>query len=242
MKIILSPSKTQNNDIRISGLKHPKYDVQSKEIMRNLKLLSVEEIASVMKLKGRLLDESFNLIQHFKLNQKLLTPAIHLYTGVVYESLSVEEYSESELEYCNQNVRILSALYGVLAPQDGVQAYRLDFTMKLKNLNLNQIWKNKILDYFKHETLILDCASQEFSHFLKPFKEKVHRVEFIDRIDGQDKIISYNAKKLRGLMVDYCIRNNVQTIEEIKRFDCEGYVYDTEQSNHLISVFIKSKR
>ena len=172
-----------------------------------------------------------------KLSPKELTHSIELYTGVVYESFNLENYSIDEFNYLNQNVRILSALYGVLSPMDGIQNYRLDFTMKLKHIHLNQFWKEKIVSEFKKDDLILDCASQEFSHFLKPLKEKVHRVEFIDIVDGQEKIISYNAKKLRGLIANYCIKNQVKSIEEIQKFNEEGYIYDSSSSNRSISIF-----
>ena len=76
---------------------------------------------------------------------------------------------------------------------------------------------------------------------MKPYKEKVHRVEFIDIVDGQEKIISYNAKKLRGLMVDYCIRNNVKTIDRIKDFSSEGYHFDELRSNQNQSIFVRLK-
>ena len=237
MKILLSPSKTQSTNKQVIGLKHPKYFKHTKEIIRELKLLSKEEVSSIMKLKGQLLDETYLTIKNLKLSPKELTPSIELYTGVVYESFNLDDYSIDQLNYLNQNVRILSALYGVLSPMDGIQNYRLDFTMKLKHIHLNQFWKEKIVREFKKDDFILDCASQEFSHFLKPFKEKVHRVEFIDIVDGQEKIISYNAKKLRGLIANYCIKNQVKSIEEIRKFNEEGYIYDSSSSNQSISIF-----
>jgi len=237
MKIIISPSKTQSTNKQVIGLKHPKYFNHTKEIIRELKQLSKEEVSTIMKLKGQLLDETYSTLRSLKLSPKELTHSIELYTGVVYESFNLENYSIDEFNYLNQNVRILSALYGVLSPMDGIQNYRLDFTMKLKHINLNQFWKEMIVREFKKDDLILDCASQEFSHFLKPFKEKVHRVEFIDIVDGQEKIISYNAKKLRGLIANYCIKNQVKSIEEIRKFNEEGYIYDSSSSNRSISIF-----
>lgn len=237
MKILLSPSKTQCTNKHIIGLKHPKYFNHTKDIIRDLKILSKEELASIMKLKGPLLDETYLTLRNLKLQPKELTHSIELYTGVVYESFNIEEYTIDELNYLNQNIRIISALYGVLSPMDGIQNYRLDFTMKLKHINLNQFWKEIIIKEFKKDDLILDCASQEFSHFLKPLKEKVHRVEFIDIVDGQEKIISYNAKKLRGLIANYCVKNQVKTVEEIHKFSEEGYSFDSSTSNQSISIF-----
>lgn len=237
MKIILSPSKTQSTSNQRVGCHHPKYIKHTKEIIRELKLLNKDEISTMMKLKGKLLDETFSIIRNLKLNPKELTPSIQLYTGVVYESFKLYNFDEYELEYLNNSVRIISALYGVLAPMDGIQNYRLDFTMKLKDIQLSKFWKDLILKEFKKEDMILDCASHEFSHFLNPLKEKVHRVEFIDVVDGQEKIISYNAKKLRGLMANYCIRNQVKSIEKIREFNVEGYTYDPKSSTSQLSIF-----
>ena len=240
MKIILSPSKTQNNDIRIESLNNPKYFKLTKMIIKELKSYSDDDISKIMKIKGKVLDETIELINNFKNKPNYLTPAILNYTGVVYESLNYEEYSELEREYLNNNLRIVSALYGVLRPMDGVQNYRLDFTMKLKNINLNHFWKEVILKEFKNESIILDCASQEFSQFLKPLKDKVHRVEFIDVVDGKEKIISYNAKKMRGLMAHYCIKHQIKKIEEIQLFDEDGYTFDILASNKQVSIFKRS--
>ena len=239
MKIIVSPSKTQTNIIQLEGLNHPKYHSESRQIMKELKQYRKEELASMMKIKEKLLDETYQKIKEFKLNQTSLTPAIRLYTGVVYDALKLDDYTDDEKLYLNQNVRIISALYGVLSPMDGVQAYRLDFTMKLENMNLHQFWKDRILKVFKQDERILDCASQEFSQFLKPYKEKVHRVEFIDIVDGQEKIISYNAKKLRGLMVDYCIKNQINDVRRLKDFCEEGYFFQSDKSDSTKSVFMR---
>lgn len=238
MKIILSPSKTQSDNEVQQGLEHPKYYVFAKQIIKEIKNYNIDDLSKIMHIKGKLLEETYRLYKDFKVNRKELIPAIKLYKGVVYNCFNLEDFSENEINYLNDHVRIISALYGVLKPHDGVLAYRLDFTMKLNKINLNTLWKNKIPTYFNNEDIILDCASQEFSHFLTPLKEKVHRIEFIDNVDGQDKIISYNAKKMRGLMAYYCIKNQVNSIEQIRNFNEENYLYQSHLSDASKSVFM----
>ena len=119
MKIIVSPSKTQTNIIQLEGLDHPKYHSESRQIIKELKQYRKEELASIMKIKGQLLDQTYHDIKNLKLNQTSLTPAIRLYTGVVYDALKLDDYTVEEKLYLNQNVRIISALYGVLSPMDG---------------------------------------------------------------------------------------------------------------------------
>lgn len=237
MKIIISPSKTQSDIEVYKDLEHPKYYTFSKQIIKEIKNYKKDDLSKIMHITDKLLEETFGLYKRYKVNKNELIPAIRLYKGVVYDCFNLNDFSEKEINYLNEHVRIISALYGVLKPYDGIQPYRLDFTMKLININLNRFWKNKILTYFKKEDFILDCASQEFSHFLKPLKEKVHRIEFIDNVDGQDKIISYNAKKMRGLMAYYCIKQNVQSIEQIRLFNLDGYSFDSESSTKQYSVF-----
>ena len=239
MKIILSPSKTQSNNNLKEALDHPKFYTDTKHLLRIIKTYRKDELAQMMRLKEKLLDEAFESIHNFKVNNTHLTPAIQLYTGVVYKSIDINQYNEQELEYLNDKIRIMSALYGVLSPMDGTQVYRLDFTMKLKELSLVHFWKCKIVEYFKDEELIIDCASLEFSQLLSPLKEKVHRIEFIDCVDGQEKIISYNAKKLRGLMVNYCITHQVEQRDELKAFCEEGYLFQAHRSDASKSIFIR---
>jgi hypothetical protein len=237
MKIILSPSKTQSNIEYQEGLKHPLFYTFSKQIIKEIKSYNKNDLSKIMHINDKLLEETYIDYKNYKVNQKELIPSIKLYKGVVYECFKLEEMTIDELDYLNKHIRIISALYGVLEPFDGTLPYRLDFTMRLNQINLNQFWKNKLVTYFKKEDFILDCASHEFSHFLNPLKEKVHRIEFIDQVDGQDKIISYNAKKMRGLMAYYCVKHNVQTIDAIKQFDLNGYQYDASSSNNNYSVF-----
>jgi len=241
MKIIISPSKTQSNQIIRNDLNRPLFYSSTKQIIREIKMYKKDELSQIMHIKGKLLDETYLLYKTMLVNDNNSTPAIQLYTGVVYESFDINEYDEKELAYLNKNVRIISAMYGVLNPMDGIKPYRLDFTMKLRNINLNAFWKEKILNSFSKEELILDCASLEFSHFFFFFKERVHRVEFIDVVDGKEKIISYNAKKLRGMMVNYCIKNNVSSINQIREFTQEGYFFQADKSDETISVFIRLK-
>lgn len=237
MKIILSPSKTQSNIEVHDDLEHPQYYTFSKQIVKEVKGYKKDDLSKIMHIKDKLLDETYSLYKQYKVNRKELIPAIKLYKGVVYDCFDLDNFNETEIIYLNEHVRIISAMYGVLKPFDGVQSYRLDFTMKLNTINLNSFWKNNIHAYFKKEDFILDCASQEFSNFLKPLKEKVHRIEFIDNVDGQDKIISYNAKKMRGLIVYYCIKQNIHSIDQIRLFNLEGYTFDSDSSTENYSVF-----
>lgn len=239
MKIILSPSKTQSESEVQVGLENPKYYVFAKQIIKEIKNYNRDDLSKMMNIKGKLLEETYRLYKEFKVNRKELIPVIKLYKGVVYNCFNHDDFSENEINYLNEHIRIISALYGVLKPNDGVQAYRLDFTMKLNEDSLTQFWKKKLVKYFKNEALILDCASLEFSHLLSPLKEKVHRIEFIDCIDGQEKIISYNVKKLRGLMAHYCIKHQVEQIEQIQDFNEEGYHYQAHRSDASKSVFIR---
>ena len=188
-----------------------------------------------MKIKGKTLEQTYELYQNFDPFTSPRQSAIHLYTGVVFEGLELSSYTPDQIKYLNEHVRILSAMYGVLKPSDCIYPYRLDFTMRFKDLNLMRYWREAILEEFKDEDVIIDLASQEFSQFLKPLKEKVHRVEFVDVIKGKEKVISFKAKQMRGLMLDYLIKQ--KDVEKINNFK-SMYSFDKNYSKSQYYRFL----
>lgn len=236
MKIIISPSKTQNILNNCLSYNEPKYLSESLKLFNYLKTLSQEDLAKAMHIKGKTLDQTFKLYQSFDSFVSPKQSAIHLYTGVVYEGLNLSSYSKDQILFLNEHVRILSAMYGVLKPSDCVYPYRLDFTMKFEDLKLKDIWKDRVIEEFKNEDVILDLASQEFSQLLDPIKDKLHKVEFVDIVNGKEKIVSYHAKRMRGIILDFVIQ--AQSIKHINTFNQE-YQYDHQASHSKLSKFIR---
>ena len=240
MKIVLSPSKTQSI-LRYPvpcapALLHPE---KTLKIMRSMQRYSRDRLGLLLELHGHLLNETYATIQNWTLEGAL--PAIDLYTGVTFDGLHQLDRNSVAWQYAIDHVRIFSALYGVLSPCMCVAPYRLDFTVRLwSTSSLITYWKKVVQSYFKDEDWILDCASVEFSKLLDGIQVPIHKVDFMDEdANGTRKIISYNAKKMRGLLVAWCAERQLQSPTELPQFQREGYVYDQTESTSSYSVFIR---
>jgi cytoplasmic iron level regulating protein YaaA (DUF328/UPF0246 family) len=240
MKIIISPSKTQNVKlIDLPSTKTVSLSPKTKNLFSILKKMEKEELGNILKIKGKLLDETFLIYQKKQLNEQAV-PAIGCYQGVVFEQLQLENYSAKSWQYLNEHLRILSAMYGVLKPDTLIYPYRLDMTIKLPQINLYDFWKKTIVDEFNNEDFIINLASLEFSRMIQISKVKLINIDFYDEnTDSSLKIISYNAKKARGKMVNYLIMNQIYSLDEIKTFKEDGYFFSESKSTQDNLVFIK---
>jgi cytoplasmic iron level regulating protein YaaA (DUF328/UPF0246 family) len=237
MKIIISPSKTQTKDIDKSIQKKPQLNLYTNELFVLMRGFNKEELGKVLSIKGKLLDSTYEEYQK-DFNEKKSYSAIDLYEGVVFEQLEV--YEDLEEKYLNQHLCILSAMYGVLEPESSVYPYRLDMKAKLNEINLYNFWQKVINEYFKEEKVIINLASKEFSDMLKNHKEKLITVEFYEMDkNGELKIASYNAKKMRGKMLNYLVKNQILNLDDIKKFNEESYAFSESLSTSRFFKFIK---
>lgn len=172
-------------------------------------------------------------------------PAVYTFDGDVYIGLDAYSISESKIEVLQDRLRIVSGLYGLLKPLDLIQAYRLEMGTKLgigKSKNLYEFWKpiiTKALNKeLKEDELFVNLASNEYFSAIdvKSLKVPIITPEFKDHKNGKLKIISFFAKKARGMMVRYIIDTNAQTIDDLKGFNYDGYQFDANLSkgNHLV--------
>ncbi|MDD3712397.1 MAG: YaaA family protein [Candidatus Izemoplasmatales bacterium] len=240
MKIIISPSKTQNLKLTDSvSTKTVSLSMKTKNLFSILKKMEKEELGKFLKIKGKLLDETFFTYQKRQLDEQAI-PAISCYQGVVFEQLQLDVYSARSRQYLNEHLRILSAMYGVLKPDTLIYPYRLDMTVKLPKINLYNFWQKTVIDEFNNEDFIINLASLEFSRMLQTAKVKMINIDFYDENkDSSLKIISYNSKKARGKMVNYLIMNQIYSLDGIKTFNEDGYLYSDSKSTQDNLVFIK---
>ena len=241
MKIIISPSKTQNFNFDNQGKSELKLKKETKLLFSKLKSLSKEELSYCLKIKKKLLDETYSLYQ-LEHKEKPVGKAIDSYSGVVFEQLSLSDYNSSQINYLNNHLNILSAIYGTLSPEDLIYPYRLDMTNKISDINLYNFWQEDIDKHFSQEDVIINLASNEFSRMLKNHSEKIINIDFFEKDkDGKLKIISFNAKKARGQMLDFLIRNKIENIELIKEYSLNGYKYSKNLSKGKNLVFVMGK-
>lgn len=176
--------------------------------------------------------------------------AVLAFRGDVYLGLQAENYGERDFTFAQKNLRILSGLYGLLKPLDLIQPYRLEMGTKLKNKrgkSLYDFWNNSItealheeLELHKNKTLI-NLASIEYFKSIKPalLPGEVITPVFKDFSHGSYKVLSFFAKKARGYMASYIIRNRISKKDQIKEFDIDGYRYNEEMSTSSKWVFTR---
>lgn len=239
MKIILSPAKTYQSKTRNISLLEEEllFKKEVSTLYRKLKNLSVEEIKAAMNLSDKLAQETHQLYQKHK-ESDIKTAALEHYSGLAFRQLNLLAYTQDQFDYLDQHLRILSALYGILRPRDGIHPYRLDFTMSLSDLKLRSLWKKRINPYFKNEDWILNLASEEFSSLIQ--HPNIHSVEFYDQKEGKHFINSAEAKKARGLYLEQCMIYKVSEIHELKNLSLFGY--DLIEHTDKNTIYLKQKK
>jgi cytoplasmic iron level regulating protein YaaA (DUF328/UPF0246 family) len=175
-------------------------------------------------------------------------PAIYTFDGEVYTGLDVYSLPVEKVAVLQDKLRILSGLYGILKPLDLMQAYRLEMGTSIvigSNKNLYEFWKKSVTDYLNSELnkdeLFVNLASNEYFSAVdaKKLKGAIITPEFKDYKDGKLKMISFFAKKARGLMVRYIIDTNAETVYDLKGFNYEGYAFDANLSEGNKLVFTR---
>jgi len=252
MKFLISPAKTldltSEPSLTLSSL--PQLTQESQLLIKTLSNYSPADIASLMKLSDKLATLNVERYQAWQENHTSdnSRPAVYTFMGDVYTGLDAYSLNEEDMQYAQQNLRILSGLYGLLKPLDLMQAYRLEMGTKLTNprgSNLYQFWGDIIVDKLNQELdegeLLVNLASNEYFKAVNKKKLTTPLVSpnFLDEKNGQFKVISFYAKKARGLMARYLIENRCQTLEELKAFDLAGYRYDADRSTAEVPVFVR---
>ena len=254
MLITLSPSKGQDFELAAptNTFTIPQQLKDSEKLIKQLRKLSVEEIKKMMSLSDNLAELNFQRYKDFGLpfNQQNAKQAIFAFKGDVYSGINTSSMAQQDFEYAQNHVRILSGLYGYLRPLDLIQPYRLEMKTKLENskgADLYQFWgesiTNLLNDEFKthSQKVLVNLASNEYWKSVQPKKinAKVINVAFKEVKDGKARIIAIFAKKARGMMTDFIVRNRVETVDGLKDFNYENYKFDASASNENSFVFTR---
>ena len=248
----MSPAKSLDYDTPAGDLPHtlPAFVPQSAELIEVLRTYSPQQIAELMDLSDTL--SALNVARYAawrpKFTAKNAKQAVLAFNGDVYEGLDAKTLSPKQLEWAQEHVCILSGLYGVLRPLDWMQPYRLEMGTALKNpkgANLYKFWGSQIADHLNERLaadkapVVINLASQEYFKSVdrKTLRARVVECVFEDYKGGQYKVISFNAKRARGLMARWAITHKAKKPEDLLAFDSEGYAYDARASEADRLVF-----
>ena len=245
MLFLLSPAKSLDYETPLGDVPHtqPQFKAQSQALIEVLRTQSPQQIASLMDLSDAL--SGLNVARYAAWSRRSTLrnarPAVLAFNGDVYEGLQARTLPVAALEWAQQHMAILSGLYGVLRPLDLLQPYRLEMGTRLatpQGSNLYQFWGSSIAQHLNQRLradtspVVVNLASQEYFKAVdrKTLKAPVVECVFEDYKGGAYKVISFHAKRARGLMARYAIEHRITTPEGLKHFDSEGYAHAPEVS------------
>ena len=241
MKIILSPSKTQNH--------HRKREEKGRDILKKgltnklfdyLKSLPKDDLGEELDIQGNLLDRTFELYQEHSFEDETI-PAIECYNGAVFKEIDLENFNNKQLSYIQEKLVILSPIYGPIHSNTEIWPYRLEMRLKPDNINLYEYWQEVMESYFADTDLIINLASNEYSKVVeKNFQGKI--VDFYFKEEKEDsslKTVGYYVKQNRGKLLNELIKNQVKSLDKIKEIDLDGYRFNEAESDENNFYFIK---
>ena len=252
MLFLISPAKSLDytTPAQVATHTQPLFKQRSKALIGVLKTKSAQDIAALMGLSDALSDLNVARYQAWseKTSLKNAKQALLAFNGDVYEGLNAKTLSASQLDWAQDHVCVLSGLYGVLRPLDLMQPYRLEMGTKLgteKGDNLYQFWGSKISSYLNERAavdtspVIVNLASQEYFKAvdLTALKARVVSCTFEDFKNGKYKIISFHAKRARGLMVRFAIEKKISNVKKLEAFSAEGWRFAPDASSPSSLVF-----
>lgn len=256
MLMVISPAKTLDFETPPSTDRYtqPEFLDHSQLLIEQLRELAPAQIAELMHLSDKLAGLNAARFgswdRHFTpANAK---PALLAFKGDVYTGLQADTLTEKQLDYAQKHLRMLSGLYGLLRPLDLMQPYRLEMGTKLANprgKDLYAFWGERISEWLNQalaeqgDDLLLNLASNEYFSAVKrsALNARVIDTEFRDLKNGQYKIISFYAKKARGMMSRFVITERVKTVKALQGFDHQGYYFSKEHSSERKLVFLRDQ-
>ena len=252
MLLVLSPAKSLDYETppTIPDSTLPEFVNESALLIKELKKLSLKDVAQLMAISDKL--AALNVARYADWSKKFSTEnskqAILAFNGDVYEGLNAATFNKKQMKFAQDHLRVLSGLYGVLRPLDLMQPYRLEMGTSFVNSrgkDLYAFWGDRVTLKLKDELnghknpILLNLASDEYFKVIRPAvlgKEVVSPV-FQDEKDGKFKIISFYAKRARGLMARYVIENSLDKVKDIEDFNLEGYKFSAKESTSTKPVF-----
>ena len=252
MLAIISPAKTLDFESAVKNfpVSQPYFTDYSEQLIEVCRKLSPQDLSSLMSISDKLAGlNAARFAEWTKIhNENNSRAALFAFKGDVYTGLDADSLSKDDVAFAQSHLRMLSGLYGLLKPLDLMQPYRLEMGTKLANpkgKDLYAFWGNVITQAVQQaideqgDNVLINLASDEYYKSVKEnqLKAKIIKPVFLDNKSGKYKVISFYAKKARGLMCRYLIQNRLTDIEQLKEFDLGGYWFDSASSTETEFVF-----
>ena len=256
MLTVLSPAKKLSKDcfVKSDRYQKPQFLEESKDLVSRLKKMTPPELMSLMTISENLAELNWERMQKWNevFNPKNSREAIFSFMGDTYSGLDADSLTDRDLEFAQKNIRILSGLYGILRPLDLMKPYRLEMGTTFANekgKNLYEYWDDSLAksikkDLRKHrENIVINCASLEYFKAIDypSLNADIITPHFKDMKNGQYKMISFYAKKARGMMARFIIQNQIESVDDILAFDLGGYSYNASLSVPNQPCFTRSQ-
>ncbi|SMO68945.1 hypothetical protein SAMN06265379_10518 [Saccharicrinis carchari] len=254
MQIIISPAKSLDFETTVPYPGHSdfRFTEEPQKLVDKLNTYSTNKLARLMKISEKLAELNFMRFKewHYPFDPEKGKQAVFAFKGDVFQGLDAYSLTAQDVDYMQQKLRILSGLYGLLRPLDLILPYRLEMGTKLgvgRAKDLYAFWGNKITDMLKrdmadnHHRVLINLASNEYSKAVEmaSLDAKVISPVFKDAKNGEYKLISFYAKKARGLMTRFIVQNKIVDPDQILAFDLDGYYYNSQLSTELKPVFTR---
>ncbi|WP_042846990.1 peroxide stress protein YaaA [Providencia rettgeri] len=257
MLITISPAKTLDYEspLATQQFTQPELLAESQKLINVCRKLTPADIASLMKISDKLagLNAARFAEWHADFTPDNARQAILAFKGDVYTGMQAESFSQADFEFAQSHLRILSGLYGVLRPLDLMQPYRLEMGIRLKNTrgkDLYEFWGDIITKQLNQalaeqkDQVLVNLASDEYfkSVNTKKLDGEIIKPIFLDEKNGKYKVISFYAKKARGLMSRFIIQNKLTKTDQLSDFNLDGYQFDESRSKGNELVFTRSEQ
>lgn len=246
MKIIISPAKRMNSDaVYLDACHQPVYLKESKALLKIIKTFNPQQLKYILETNDAIALKAYNDYQKMNLKLKGI-PALLSYDGIQYTSMAPHVFTDEQLAYVDEHVRILSGFYGILRPLDGVHPYRLELNNRFNYASWNSLyafWKDKPYQLLiKEDTIILDLASVQYSKIIRKYIQpniKIVKCYFMEETSNGYKEKGVYVKIARGEMVRYLAEQQADSLDMVKKFNRLGYCFQEHLSNDECYVFVR---
>ena len=252
MLMVVSPAKSlcEVQDCLFQTTQ-PIFADESAKLVKTMQQLDARQLSELMSISDNLAQLNYARYQQWH-SSNHLSPAVLMFQGDVYKGLMASELTAKQMQYCQEKLRILSGLYGILRPLDEIQPYRLEMGSPIVNhtgFSLYDFWKLKVTDYLNQyfasshlkQAYLLNLASNEYFNVVDKHKLAADIItpKFLDWKNGQYKMISFYAKKARGLMARFVIEKQINSADDLQAFNAQGYEFSPLDSTWNIPVFTR---